>query len=158
MLYARNNYATLEKYKYYTSVPREHQFAFQCEALQSRLDAAGISYFKATEFFKSNINPHNVVPVKYFDGVLTCAVLILQHLDVIRGDFGARIFINSGYRSPLTNSLVKGVKNSRHMRGCAVDIRPATSYKLRQLYNCCAKYKRYFSEFILYDNFIHIAI
>ena len=33
------------------------------------------------------------------------------------------IIINSGYRSPLLNRKIGGVKNSNHLTGCAVDIR-----------------------------------
>ena len=47
-----------------------------------------------------------------------CRVL----LEPLRQQFGA-IYINSAFRSPVVNEGVKGVGNSKHLTGEAVDIR-----------------------------------
>lgn len=43
-------------------------------------------------------------------------------LDPLRRIYGKPIIITSGYRCPLLNQAVGGVKNSWHQRGCAADI------------------------------------
>lgn len=48
--------------------------------------------------------------------------LINNVLDPAREALGMPITVNSGFRSPILNSLVGGSKNSQHMRGEAADI------------------------------------
>ena len=43
-------------------------------------------------------------------------------LDPIRRKWGKTIHINSGYRGPRLNSIVKGSEKSDHCSGCAADI------------------------------------
>lgn len=155
--YYPEKYPTLAKYKYQSQCNKDSLFAFQCEELQHRLDAVPVVHFKATEFFKSLRNPNNVVEATRYAGVLSSAVLLLSKLDKIRSQFGRQIIINSGYRNSTTNRMVKGSPTSLHMRGLAVDIRPATPYLLRKLWTLC-KSSGYFSEMILHDNYIHLGI
>ena len=44
-------------------------------------------------------------------------------LDPLRRSWGKPILVNSGYRCPRLNTLVKGARNSQHMLGQAADIR-----------------------------------
>lgn len=43
-------------------------------------------------------------------------------LQPIRDKYGKSIFINSGYRNPIVNRLVKGSTSSQHLKGEAADI------------------------------------
>lgn len=43
-------------------------------------------------------------------------------LQPIRDKYGKSIFINSGYRNPILNRLVKGSTSSQHLKGEAADI------------------------------------
>lgn len=150
-------YPTLAKYKLRSRCSLDSLFAFQCEELQEKLDRNGIIHFTASEFFNSCRNPNNIVESTVYDSVLSSAYLTLSKLDKIRYAFGRAIHINSGYRNPITNRLVKGVPNSLHMRGLAVDIRPATPYLIRDLWRICKQFG-YFSEMILHENYIHLGI
>lgn len=49
-------------------------------------------------------------------------ILACRVLQPCRDYFGKPIKINSGYRSPELNALVKGSKTSQHMKGEAADI------------------------------------
>jgi putative chitinase len=44
-----------------------------------------------------------------------------QHMDIVRTLLGKPIHVDSGYRSPVLNSAVKGASNSAHLTGHAVD-------------------------------------
>ena len=59
------------------------------------------------------------VPNKYTGNVYK----LMEQLEIIRAALGNKgIRINSGYRSPVHNASVGGVKNSEHTRGKAADI------------------------------------
>jgi len=49
--------------------------------------------------------------------------LVENVLDPVRVLFGRAITVNSGFRSPLVNSAVKGSKTSQHLKGEAADLR-----------------------------------
>lgn len=48
--------------------------------------------------------------------------LIDRVLDPIRSLYGKPIYVNSGFRCPTLNKVVKGAKNSQHLDGKAADI------------------------------------
>lgn len=48
--------------------------------------------------------------------------ILLTKLDHLRCEIGAPIIVTSGYRCPLHNANVGGVKNSQHVLGNAADI------------------------------------
>ncbi|MGN0214020.1 MAG: D-Ala-D-Ala carboxypeptidase family metallohydrolase [Muribaculaceae bacterium] len=56
------------------------------------------------------------------DAKAALARLVENVLDPLREAFGAPIYVNSGYRCRLLNTLVGGVKCSQHLRGEAVDV------------------------------------
>ena len=48
---------------------------------------------------------------------------LINNLQVIRDEVKVPISITSGYRSPEHNAKVKGVKDSQHVKGTAVDFK-----------------------------------
>lgn len=50
------------------------------------------------------------------------AEILLDNLQVLRDFLGEPVRINSGYRSPLYNKKIGGVKNSQHLLAKAADI------------------------------------
>lgn len=57
-------------------------------------------------------------------------------LESIRSEFGAPIWISSGYRSPKLNQLVKGSATSQHCRCEAADIKACKGKTNKQLFDC----------------------
>ncbi|UPW41707.1 peptidase [Peromfec virus RodF8_14] len=154
------NKSLLAKYNSYSAVPSNLMFAFSCEYLNRELKRASIVHFTAEEFMRSNCNPSNKIPISTFREVMLCAMLTLRNLSRLRDAFGLPIYINSGYRNLATNALVKGATRSRHLYGLAADIRPALPKnleKLWQLVNSDA-FKNVFTEKILHDTYIHVAL
>lgn len=49
--------------------------------------------------------------------------LVEKVLDPLREEYGAPIYVNSGYRSPEVNRKVGGARTSQHLKGEAVDFR-----------------------------------
>ena len=47
--------------------------------------------------------------------------LIINVLQPVRDQFKSEVVINSGYRNQKLNTLVKGAKNSQHLKGQAAD-------------------------------------
>ena len=65
---------------------------------------------------------------------------LIDMLQVIRERSGIPIRVNSGYRCPIHNAKVGGVKDSQHIQGVAADISCSKGAKFlwditRQLYN-----------------------
>ena len=58
------------------------------------------------------------------DAIQNLDDLVSNLLDNLRQDWGSPIRVTSGYRCPLLNRLVGGVKNSLHIEGKAADIQP----------------------------------
>ncbi len=58
------------------------------------------------------------VPAQYTGN----AYQLLKNLQILRDEIGLPIRINSGYRSPNHNTMIKGAKNSAHLRAMAADI------------------------------------
>lgn len=85
-------------------------------------------------------------------------------LNVIRGDYGEPIIVNSAYRSAEVNKAVLGAVNSWHMLGKAADIRPEyvpsnTYYqRLQQLIDVVYLNRDLFKEVKIYTGYIHVAV
>lgn len=78
-------------------------------------------------------------------------------LSVLRLLIGCPLIINSGYRSEAVNSAVGGVPNSNHLFGLAADVRCERMSTLKSI--CKEWYKKgVFSECVIHDNYIHVAI
>ncbi|MDD6896786.1 MAG: D-Ala-D-Ala carboxypeptidase family metallohydrolase [Bacteroidales bacterium] len=66
---------------------------------------------------------HHVTNVAPPEAVDCLRQLCLEVLEPLRQHLQAPVIINSGYRCPRLNTLVKGARNSQHMLGQAADIR-----------------------------------
>jgi uncharacterized protein YcbK (DUF882 family) len=74
--------------------------------------------------------------------------LIVNVLDPLRFEFGAPIYVNSGFRCSELNSLVGGVSTSQHLRGCAADIVTGTKSGNKRLFNLAASLSIPFDQLI----------
>jgi uncharacterized protein YcbK (DUF882 family) len=86
---------------------------------------------------------------------------LVMWLEVLRRAWGAPIIVNSGWRCRARNAHVGGAPASRHLIGCAADVRAKTSGESEWLaFSLLAK--RLTSnpgwEFRPYNTFIHIAV
>ena len=57
-------------------------------------------------------------------GKVQVAAALVLVLDVLRRAWADTILVNSGFRCPIHNKEVGGALRSRHLLGCAADIRP----------------------------------
>lgn len=75
-----------------------------------------LKYFGKHEFIMHSQNVYDKMSMWF-----------LKKLDNLRHEFGLPMVLNSSYRSPTYNRVVKGKPNSMHLKGRAVDI-DATGY------------------------------
>lgn len=81
-------------------------------------------YFKVSEILCSDTaKKHNIDNTPTDDTIIDNLNYTLNRLNEIREKYGKPIYINSGYRCDELNSLVGGVKDSKHRLGLAVDLR-----------------------------------
>lgn len=91
-------------------------------------------------------------------------VKLWRVLNEIRDMFGDAIYVNSAYRTPQVNDAILGNPRSYHLQGLAADIRPdyvpSDEYQdeLNRLVKVIKSSGIKLKEFIIYPNFIHIAI
>lgn len=81
-------------------------------------------YFKVSEILRSNTaKKHNIDNTPTDETIIDNLNYTLNRLNEIREQYGKPIYINSGYRCDELNTLVGGVKDSKHRLGLAVDLR-----------------------------------
>lgn len=68
------------------------------------------------------------------DEINNIKLLIINVLQPLRDLYGDTITINSGYRSPVVNSKIKGAVNSAHMTGRAADIDTGSNVNNKKLF------------------------
>lgn len=81
-------------------------------------------------------------------------------LDVLRRAWGGPIQVNSGWRCPAHNREVGGSNTSRHLIGCAADVKPAEVAKdeLDMFFQIAFSiWNQPGWELIKYPTFLHIA-
>ena len=106
------------------------------------------------ELFRTDTGLENVCPSI---DVVNNIVSLRTILSVLRLLIGCPLIINSGYRSEAVNSAVGGVLESKHLLGLAADIRCERMSTLKSI--CKEWYKKgVFSECVIHDNYIHVAI
>ena len=66
----------------------------------------------------------------------------------LRNWYSKPIHINSFYRSPEVNKLVKGAKNSNHLRGEAIDVTGGSRAENKKIFDWCCKNFTDFDEII----------
>lgn len=71
-----------------------------------------MKYFKISEFEKTNTGLNNKMSI---EDIKDCEWFINNILDKIRERFGYPIYVNSGYRSAIVNTNVKGSTTSDHL-------------------------------------------
>ena len=84
------------------------------------------------------------------------AMLVLEVLQPLRDDLGARLDINSGWRCKELNALVGGVESSQHRKGEASDIKSPFFSPLEIARRIVAR-KLPFDQLILYPTFVHVS-
>ena len=85
--------------------------------------------------------------------------LVENILDPLRLFYGEPISVNSGFRSEKLNKLVKGAKNSQHLRGEAADIDTGTREGNQRLAKLIVELKLPFDQLIDEANYswIHVS-
>ena len=83
-----------------------------------------MKYFTIKELtFSEKAIRHGVDNTPPPEAVENLKRLVMNVLDPLREDLDTPIIPNSGYRNAEVNRLVKGSRNSQHMKGEAADIR-----------------------------------
>lgn len=79
---------------------------------------------------------------------------LLNHLEIMRINYGSPIHINSSFRDAETNKQVNGEKNSAHMEGYAVDVScPDSTSRFKMVK---AAQEAGFRRIGIGSNFIHV--
>jgi len=108
---------------------------------------------------------YNIAHFKFKEFACPCcasvevAASLVLWLEILRRAWGGAIHVNSGFRCARRNSDVGGTKNSRHLIGCAADIRPSGKIDTKFMYLA----HRIFDgipgrEYVKYDTFLHVAM
>lgn len=80
-------------------------------------------HFKLSEFIKSNTATQKKIDnTPSLEVVSKLQQLCINVLEPLRCAFDTPVTIGSGYRCPVLNAAVGGVKNSQHMTGEAADL------------------------------------
>ena len=123
-----------------------------------------MKYFSFKEVVRSGNHPDlqaKEIPVDVAENVRLLAENIL---DPLREAYGKPICVNSWYRPSALNKAVGGVKNSQHLTGQAVDIRPVRSVELgvrsdevKRLGKLIEELKLPFDQLIYEGTWIHVS-
>lgn len=98
----------------------------------------------------------NVFPKDYEDVYFNRAVSIAMVLEHVCDELGCRIHISSGFRTPAVNKGVGGVRNSRHLYMCAVDITVFSVSFARRLVRCLRKHHARFVKYYPAKYYLHV--
>lgn len=74
--------------------------------------------------------------------------LVTHILDPLREEYGKPINVNSGYRSPDLNKVLRGATGSQHMTGKAADITAGSRKENQKLFDLIQKLKLPFDQLI----------
>lgn len=93
-------------------------------------------------------------------GQVKISVALVVSLETLRRTWGGPILVNSGFRCLKHNKEVGGAAGSRHLIGCAADIRPLDPALIGVFRNLC---EAMFSnlegwELKPYSTFVHVAV
>ena len=88
--------------------------------------------------------------------VVNMAYGCLMLLEPARKAIGCPIIINSSFRCEAVNRQVGGVRNSQHLQGCAVDIRPQDPQQFHRLVDFL-KTCEYTDQLLTGNGWLHIS-
>lgn len=106
---------------------------------------------KAEENHIANVPSHDDLPRLHY---------LMEHcLDPIREAWGKPIGVNSGYRNPTVNRIVKGAQNSQHLKGEAADITTGSVEGNKRLFDLIQEIGVDFDQLIDESNYkwLHIS-
>lgn len=86
-------------------------------------------YFTISEMCKSETAESRHIDNHPSPEVVDNLEILIEMMDKIREKWGSPIIVTSGYRCPQLNTVIKGAKNSSHMKGLACDFHPAKGKK-----------------------------
>jgi len=103
--------------------------------------------FSLEEMCETSHRVPNIPSLHEKEQLIKLCVNVLQPL---RDYVGKSIHVNSGYRNPIVNNLVKGANNSAHMLGTAADITLGNKVDNKMMYdwiksNC--EYRQLINEY-----------
>ena len=119
------------------------------------------SYFTVEEISRSEIaNKSGINNTPTHKELHNIETITIPQMNVIREFLGVPIVVNSGFRCQELNRKVKGVYNSKHLEGLAIDGTPigiSVIEAWEKLKN--SKYASLLDQCILYrkNNFIHFG-
>ena len=114
--------------------------------------------FSFSEFERSQTAVDNGIDNKITSEEVRANItsLVEDVLQPLRDSLGARLDVNSGYRSKKLNELVGGTEKSQHRKGEAADIKSPFYSPLeiaRRLFDKRLPY----DQMILYPTFVHVS-
>lgn len=88
------------------------------------------------------------------------AALLVLFLEVLRRTWDGPVMVNSGYRCERHNREVGGAPQSRHLLGCAADVRPSAPELIEPFQFLVGRLAGRLSgwELRLYPRFVHVAV
>lgn len=88
------------------------------------------------------------------------AALLVLFLEVLRRTWDGPVMVNSGYRCARHNAEVGGVRQSRHLLGCAADVRPSAPEFIEPFQFLVGRLAGRVPdwELKLYPRFVHVAV
>ena len=113
--------------------------------------------FKMSELIYSKTALENqIYNMPRLDELDNLLELIINVLQPIREQFKSKVVINSGYRNQKLNTLVKGAKNSQHLKGQAADF-TVKNHSIEEVIEWI-KENLVFDQLINeYDKWIHVS-
>lgn len=99
-------------------------------------------YFTVDELCKSSVAKQKGINNTPSESVKKNIENLIEVLDVIRGEWGSPLLVNSGYRCPALNTAVKGSKTSDHLCNgdtAAADITAKNLSDNKRLYDLIIK-------------------
>lgn len=116
-------------------------------------------YFTLSELTRSNAAARlKIDNTPTSEAVSNLNLLVTHILDPLRQAYGKPIIVNSGYRAPLVNRAIGGVRNSQHCTGQAADITTGTRDGNRQLFQLIQSLNLPFDQLINESRFLWVHV
>lgn len=94
-------------------------------------------------------------------GEVQISAALVAYLETLRWAWGAPLIVTSGYRCPAHNAEVGGAAKSRHLLGCAADIKPvdpALVPVLKNLVRATTEHRHGWEVLLHYPSFVHVGV